>query len=277
MSVSRHQNQNYCSPSKIPHKTINTCFDSYDIKTITQAFNNYIKTSKICKNNTCISSKPIDLNKDDEQLYEELTKRLNILCEKEFCWTDLQFIRDIPDKNLRDSILYFTFKPKGLRSKKTWFNTTNINEIMDQYQDLYKTKFKFLGAQPSDFSKIIKLDWKKLKQISYIAIIFNTDPHDKPGAHWIGVFIDNKQKTVDYFDSLGKLPNKNIGSFLKYFKKYKFTFNQKEHQKGGSNCGVYSCYFIIERLKGKSFEDITKKLIPDKMMTDYRSFLFRPA
>lgn len=268
---------NYCSPSKIPHKFIDTCYDSSDIKAIAKAFNNYIKKSNICKNNTCISSQPIDLNIDDEQLYKELTKRLSILCDKEFCWTDLHFIQEIKDKNLRDSILYFTFKPKGLRSKKTWFNSNNINEIMEQYQDMHKDTFTFLGAQPSDFSKIAILDWKQIKKTPFVGIIFNTDPHDKPGTHWIGVFIDNKKKTLDYFDSLGKLPNKHIASFLKYFKKYQFTFNQKEHQKGGSNCGVYSCYFIIQRLKGKSFEDITKKLIPDKMMTDYRSFLFRPT
>jgi hypothetical protein len=268
---------NYCSPSKISHKSINTCYDSDDITAIATAFNKYIKTSTICKDDICISSQPIDLNIGDEQLYKELTNRLSILCDKEFCWTDLHFIQEIKDKNLRDSILYFTFKPKGLPSKKTWFNSNNINEIMEQYQDMYTDTFTFLGALPSDFSKIAIVDWKTIKKTPYIGIIFNTDPHNKPGTHWIGVFIDNKKKTLDYFDSLGKLPNKNIASFLKYFKNYQFTFNQKEHQKGGSNCGVYSCYFIIQRLKGKSFEDITKKLIPDKMMTDYRSFLFRPT
>jgi hypothetical protein len=267
---------NFCSPSKISHKSINTCFDSHDIKAITIAFNNYIKKSKICNNNKCISSEPINLKQSDNKLYDELTKRLSVLCEKEFCWTDLEFIKDIKDKNLRDSILYFTFKPKGLRSKRSWFNTNNINQIMEQYQDLYRDEFKFLGAQPSDFIKIAYLDWKKLKQIPYIAIIFNTDPHNEPGTHWLAIFIDNKRQTLDYFDSLGELPNKNIASFLKHFKKYKFTFNRKPHQKGGSNCGVYSCYFIIERLNGKSFDDITKTLITDKMMTDYRDILFRP-
>jgi hypothetical protein len=267
---------NYCSPSKIPHKTLNTCYDSDDIHNLVKAFNKYIKHSSICKSNTCISSKPIDIHLSDEQLYTELSQRLSGLCNQDSCWIDLTFIREIPDKNLRDSLLYFTFKPKGLRSKRTWFNTNNINEIMEQYQDLHKDKFEFLGAQPSDFSKISVINWKKIKQIPYLGIIFNTDSHDKPGSHWLAVFIDNTHKTVDYFDSLGKLPNKNIASFLKHFKKYQFTFNKKEHQKGGSNCGAYSCYFIIERLKGKTFEDITKKLIPDKMMTDYRDYLFRP-
>lgn len=266
----------YCSPSKTPHKYLNTCYDSQDIKSMAIAFNKYIKTSKVCKENTCISSKPIDTNQSDTELYAQLKKELDILCDNDFCWLDLEFIRHIDDKNLRDSLLYFTFKPKGLKSKRTWFNTHNINQIMEQYQDLYKDTFHFLGAQPSDYSKITHINWKKIKQIPCIAIIFNTDPHNQPGKHWLSVFIDNETKTVDYFDSLGKLPNKNISSFLKHFKKYKFTFNKKAHQKGGSNCGVYSCYFIIQRLEGKTFEEITKKLIPDKLMTEYRDFLFRP-
>lgn len=266
----------YCSPSKTPHNKIDTCYDSNDIKALVKAYNKYIKHSNICKENKCIASDPIDIHQSDDKLYNELSLKLNQLCNNEFCWTDLQFIKEIPDKNLRDSLLYFTFKPKGLRSKRTWFNTNNINEIMEQYQDLYKNKFQFLGAQPSDFAKITSINWKKIKQIPNIAIVFNTDTHNQPGSHWLAVFIDNVNKKVDYFDSLGKLPNKNIASFLKYFKKYQFTFNKKEHQKGGSNCGVYSCYFIIQRLKGQSFEDITKKLIPDKMMSDYRDYLFRP-
>lgn len=269
---------NYCSPSKTPHKVIDTCYDSNDIKALVNAFNNYIKHSKICKYKTCIiSTSSIDINQSDEELYKELSKKLNSICKNDMCWLDLPFLKKINDKHIKNSLLYFTFKPKELSSKRTWFNTYNINDIMEQYQELYKDKFEFLGAQPSDFNKISIINWKKIKNIPCIAIIFNTDTHDKPGKHWLAVFIDNTAKKVDYFDSLGKLPNKNIASFLKHFKTYKFTFNKKEHQKGGSNCGVYSCYFIIERLKGKSFKDITKNLISDKMMTDYRSYLFRPT
>lgn len=267
----------YCSPSKIPHKTINTCYDSKDIYAIAVAFNKYLKrNSTICKYDKCILSKEIDLTQSINSIYQQLHERLEKLCNKDSCWINLNFINELQDKNLKESLLYFTFKPKGLPSKRSWFNTNNINEIMEQYQDLYKDKFIFLGAQPSDFSKIASINWKKIKTIPYLAIIFNTDPHNKSGQHWLSVFIDNNQKKVDYFDSLGKLPNKNIASFLKHFKKYQFTFNKKAHQKGGSNCGAYSCYFIIERLKGKTFEDITKNLIPDKQMTDYRDYLFRP-
>lgn len=268
---------NYCSPSKRHHNSLNSCYDSTDIVAIAKAFNTHIKkNNRVCHKNMCIQSDLIDINKSDEEIYNELFSKLGDICQQEYCWTDLDFIYEIKDQNLRDAIMYFTFRPKGLPSKRTWFNTQNINEIMEQYQDLYRNKFKFLGAQPSDYSKLIKLNKKKLQNYNQVGVIFNTDPHHLPGKHWVGVFIDIDNKTVEYFDSLGKMPNKNIASFLKIFKNYKFTFNKKIHQKGGSNCGVYSCYFIIERLNGKSFDDINKKLIPDKIMTDLRNVLFRP-
>lgn len=266
----------HCSPSKTPHNNIDSCYDSTDLKAIVKAYNSYIKKRNLCHKNNCTISQSIDINGSDEYLYSELNKRLGALCKSEYCWTELDLINEIKDENLRDSLLYFTFKPKGLPSKRTWFSTTNINEIMQQYQDIHKHKFKFLGAQPSDYTKLVKLNKDTLKKYDCIGIIFNTDPHTLPGKHWVSVFIDNRAKTVEYFDSLGKIPNKNIASFLKIFKKYDFTINKKIHQKGGSNCGVYSCYFIIQRLNGKTFDEINKKLIPDKVMTDLRDILFRP-
>lgn len=272
--------ERYCSPSKNKLKGV-LCYDNHELIAIAKAYNNAILEKRtICQGNTCINSnKPINLNRnslDINVLHRKLSDRLSEVCSNDMCWIDLDFIKTIKDKNLRDSILYFTFKPESTKTSKSWFNTYNINEIMQQYQDLYKKTFKFLGAQPSDFSKIMKINWKELKNKKNVGIIFNTDNHLQSGTHWLAVFIDNVNKKVDYFDSLGNLPNKNIASFLKHFKKYKFNINRYEHQKGQSACGIYSCYFIIQRLSGLSFNEITNIIITDKMMIDYRSFLFRP-
>lgn len=276
-------NMHYCSPSK-NNRLHNTCYDYDDLKAIAKAYNNVVKQKEnICINDTktpvcTTASKLINTKLNSDELYNELSERFSVICSSDMKWTDLDFIQNIKDKNLKNSILYFTFKPKPTKTVNTWFNTHNINEIMQQYQDLYKDTFVFLGAQPSDFSKITKIKWKKLKKINNIGIIFNTHNHLQPGQHWLSVFIDNVNKKVDYFDSLGKMPNKNIASFLKHFspKNYTFTINKTEHQKGNVLCGVYSCYFIIQRLKGLSFQQITNEIITDKMMADYRLLLFRP-
>ena len=41
------------------------------------------------------------------------------------------------------------------------------------------------------------------KSLNKIGIIFNTDPHNKSGSHWISLFIDVKKKIICFFDSVG--------------------------------------------------------------------------
>jgi hypothetical protein len=65
---------------------------------------------------------------------------------------------------------------------------------MDQYQDLYKNTFTFLGV--SDFSKIVKkLIGMKLNKKNNIAsfLIQIITPNQ---GHWLAVFIDNVNKKL---------------------------------------------------------------------------------
>lgn len=277
-----NNNKDFCSPSnKIESKSI-SCLNNTKLISIIKAYNTYIKNNKICLHDSCIPSKRIIIKdiekKTDEQLYKSIDDRLKGICPKEYTWLDLDFINTIPDINLRESILYFTFKPKGTINKYGWLSTTNIDEIMEQYQDIYKNTFKFIGAVPSDYHKIIKLNYIRLKKKNTLGIIFNTDPHDKPGQHWVAIFIDNINKIIEYFDSFGNKPNKNITSFIKNFKDYEFNINSKILQmEDSSECGVFSLNFIIEKLKGRTFLDIINSGINDKMMRKYRGEIFRPT
>lgn len=276
----------YCSPNNRDRENqLNfSCFDHNELIVIAEAFNKYIKTNKnnICKksrdNKVCITNKKINIdNKSEHELWKSLHRRFNKIAKNEYEWLDFDFINLIKDKSLKQNIQHFTFKPKSPKHKYSWLNTQNIDEIMGQYQDLYKKDFKFLGAQPSDISSIFKFNWNKLKtKTRYLGIVFNKDTHKQPGSHWIAIFFDNKYKTVEYFDSLGELPNKYIKDFLKYFIEYDFIYNKIEHQKANSNCGIYSINFILQRLSGRAFNDINSRIIKDKMMTDLRSILFRP-
>ena len=51
-------------------------------------------------------------------------------------------------------------------------------------------------------------------------------------------------------------------------------YNDKRHQFGGSECGMFSMNFILERLHGKSMYDISKMSIPDKKMNYLRKLLY---
>jgi hypothetical protein len=270
----------YCSPGK---SQVDICFDYASLVAIAEAFNKW--KGKLCSQKTCIEVSKIknikNLSKSD--LYNVIKEKLKDLCSEDYCWADLDFVNSISDKSIKEDIKHFTFKPKGTLDDNTWLNTDNINEVIRQYERVInkqegKYTFKFLGAQPSDIYKVIHVDYKELKnKYSQIAIVFNNDTHDKKGSHWLAVFIDNKFRTIEYFDSLGKLPNKHIKGFLDKFKGYSTKFNRIEHQAKGNACGVYACYFIIQKLKGKTFNEINARLITDEMMIKYRHELFRPV
>lgn len=281
----------HCSPN-IAITNDYTCFDRKELEEIALALNLYIVKTKALANYcntkqsiskcTDIIRRPIDIqNKTKQNLWKSIHKRLSKLCDQEACWVDLDFIDLITDKHILEKIKYFTFKPKMSKNRRSWLSTKIINEVMQQYQEFDKT-FKFLGALPSDFYTQIKVDYNQFKRYKKVAVIFNLDTHDKPGSHWVAFLIDNVQKHVEYFDSTGKLPNKHIKQFIDILHKtgivtgYSLLQNRIVHQTKNSECGIYSIYYIIQRLLSKNFNTITSMVIKDDDMNKFRDHLFRP-
>lgn len=277
----------HCSPN-IAVTNDYTCFDKQELEQIALALNIYIAKNKAmanyCNDNSknCVVRRTIDIkNKSKHQLWRSIHKRLSKLCDEEACWVDLEFINLIPDKNTLEKIKYFTFKPKMTNNRKSWLSTKNINDVMQQYQE-FDRSFKFLGALPSDFYKQIHVDYKQFSRYKKVGIVFNLDTHDKPGSHWVALLVDNVHKQIEYFDSTGKLPNKHIKQFIDLLQNigitsgYSLLQNRTVHQTKNSECGIYSMYFIIQRLLGKDFYTITSTVIKDDDMNGFRDYLFRP-
>lgn len=268
-----------CSPN-IDVTSHYTCFDIDELIQIANAFNQYIKDNRLCKKNKCVPTKLINIeNKTKEKLWKSIYNRLNKICKYEWCWVDQDFIKGIPDKNLQEKIRYFTFKPKMDKNKYNWLSTKDINNVMQQYQEFDKS-FKFLGALPCDFYKITKVNYDDIQNYKKIGIIFNLDTHNKGGSHWVAFLIDNKKKSIEYFDSTGNPPNLYIKQFIKFLKSeiikdYNYFQNKYVHQKKNSECGVYSMYYIIQRLLGNDFNDITSHVINDNQMRIFRKYIFR--
>lgn len=250
-----------------------TCFTHDELKEIAKAFNKY--TVIYCKD--CKEIGEIN-TKTKKELWKSIYRRLRKVCIKESCWIDQDFINMIKNNKLVEKLKFYTFKPKPTKTLKTWLNTNDINNVLNQYQLKYPN-FKFNGALPSDFWKYSKIDYSKMKMYDFIGFVINLDAHDKPGSHWVTLFVDNKQKTIEFFDSLGHVPNKNIKIFISKLqesglKKYKVLINRKIHQQQDFDCGVYCIYYIIQRLYNKTFKDITKDIIKDSKMKKYRKFIF---
>lgn len=99
------------------------------------------------------------------------------------------------------------------------------------------TRSKFIGIFSIDTLP------KKIKYPS--CFIFNTDPQNLPGEHWIAVDIDKHGECV-FFDPLGFNPKfYGLDSYMKSIST-KFTFNTSKVQPFNSRkCGYYSFLFLL--------------------------------
>lgn len=272
-------NKNLCAPNidknliDSPSFSENyTCFTLEELQKLANAYNNFHNFSN--------SKKLIVIkDKNKQQLWKSINKRLKSICNNESCWIEQKFLNSINNKNLVQKLKYYTFKPKMTHGRYTWLNTNNINEVFLQYEKLFDN-FYFAGALPSDFYKYKKFDNNILNKYKYIGFVFNHDSSKKPGSHWVAFFIDNNKKTIEYFDSVGSSPTKLINNFIKNIRKqlpnYIYLENAITHQLQNSECGVYSIYYILQRLMGKSFYYISNNIIRDSHMNKFRNYIFRP-
>ena len=266
-------------------------------KPINKSCFNLSKLKKIASHYNKKYDDKINLNIDNpDELYNIIKNKLGNKCgNNELCWIRQDFVKRSNDKDL----LKFTFKPpKPKGGKYSWLSTTNLVDVMNQYELFYKD-FKFIGALPIDFMDVypeyVKLKFDDLykKGITRYGIILNTDPSYKSGEHWMSMFIDLRKTnpSISFYDSVATCPApkeilKYINYILKYTKKIqklwnnnneiKIHCNNVQHQKKNSECGTYSLFYITESLKNKTFDQISKKIIKDEEMNKKRDIFFSP-
>jgi hypothetical protein len=244
---------NKCSPNNLNRDF--SCFSLSELVELTQTLNKYTKKNLVLSNNK-------------KELWNNLYKQLEPFCDNEMCWLKQDVFKKL-EPELKKKLDLFTFKPK-LSGLYKWLTTNDINNVMQQYQIIYP-QMNYLGALPCDFPNYTNVNLNNVYDTT--TLILNLDSNKGPGTHWVGVYI--KDNVIEYFDSLGKKPNKCIyKTFAKLWPLYTIKYNNLVHQLRNSQCGVYSIYFIIQRLLGKSFDDITTNVIRDKEMKEFRTFLF---
>lgn len=262
--------KNICAPS---NKYDYSCFTIKDLKEMAKEAN------KIYGGNININKYH---SKDKRKLLKDIHK--NLTCGNmnfDSCILknyDAQF----------NKLVKKTFKPRGPDGQYDWLSSIDIANVMEQYMKKYKD-FVFFGPLPIDFanfeSGLNKLNLKKLRKTKKkIGIIFNTDPSYKSGEHWISMFIDLENKTICFFDSVGSTPPPEVIVFMNKMIKMakeqlnirlKKIINTKQHQYKNTECGVYSLYFIISRLQGKSCDFINNKIVKDEEINKMRKKFFR--
>lgn len=270
-----------CSPSK---KSLGfTCYSEKSLHKLKKYWNARHPDVEITSN-------------DNKVIWKNLRQNLGKICKQERCWLNQKFMKE----HLGKELLQYTFAPDAPESWKkdpnTWLNSLDIDSVMRQYEIVYPN-FEFIGPSPIDFDKRqeygeciwgelcnFNLNKKMNEGIDKIGIVFNTDPHDEPGEHWVAVFIDIKKKFIFYFNSTGEPVIAEIKAFIDRVidqannKGINMRFIQnhpKEHQKTQTECGIYVLYMIIELLKGDRSPSYFKtNTIPDRKMENLRKIFF---
>lgn len=105
---------------------------------------------------------------------------------------------------------------------------------------------------------------------SVTALVANLDRSNSSGSHWVCMYIQNGKG--EYFDSYGLAPMLDeFTDFLNTNCYQSWTYNRQELQSLDSEvCGHYCIWFLSERARGLSMQDIVSKFSSSDTKTNDR-------
>jgi hypothetical protein len=188
------------------------------------------------------------------------------------------------EKNRKENFLGVGPSGSNLSDRNEWLSNDHIdNNIMRHYSDHWNDKgkkvykhmnFHMCGFMKTDheasdsekrhqkfptnlgsmdnYNDVVKPGYK------YFGCILNVDTYDNGGKHWVALFADIPNKTLEYFDSVGRPPFTDVTSWMEKARygmpnpsEWKIvSSNRHQHQKKNWDCGLYACFYIIKRVQG---------------------------
>ena len=218
-------------------------------------------------------------------------------CKSDRCWLEKAKMDGGRKKALIQTYFRPTMPDSWVNDPDEWLDSNNIADVIKQYEEIHP-EFKFFGTNPIDFAApdpytdgaagkcledaICKLNLKALQAEgkTKLGFVYNLDPSNKGGSHWIASFTDIPGHRTYYFDSYGIKPPHQIARFMRSLTlqdpAMKLSYNSRRFQFGNSECGMYSIYFLICMLEGENFKKFCRRAPRDGEMLALRSVLFAP-
>ena len=218
-------------------------------------------------------------------------------CRSERCWLEKVPMDGGKKKELVKQYFRPTMPDSWTNDPDEWLDSNNIGDVIKQYEEVYP-HFKFYGTNPIDFAapdpynkeaaaqnkclqdEICKMSLSDLKAQgkTKLGFVYNLDPSNKGGSHWIASFTDIPGHKTYYFDSYGMAPPPQIARFMRSLTlqdpKMKLAYNSRRFQYGNSECGMYCLYFLIRMLKGENFRKFCRRAPRDHEVMELRKLLF---
>ena len=284
LTKTKKMNRLRCSPKPSSVKNDYSCYTNNNLYKLKDLWNARHSDAKITTNSP-------------KEIHHLLSKYLENVCNKESCWIKRQSDFGKIYNEMKNSFAPIS-PSEWEKNPNEWLSSIEIINVMKQYEKAYKC-FEFIGPTPIDFDtkkmygecvwdELCKLNIKNQIKSgkTKIGIIFNTDPHNKPGQHWISMFINIKTKQIFFFDSTGDKPPPQImvlvdrikSQGLQLHPKIAFNYDSNEgveHQYGNTECGIYSLFFIVHMLEDKLTANYLKThILKDAYMEKFRQVYF---
>jgi hypothetical protein len=261
-----------CHPRKT--KKSKTCYEDSDLIYLRDEWNRQNPSKQIKSSQNSI-------------IYKKLRGYLEN-CTNELCWLKIVHDNDAKQKIIKKN--FATFHPKNWRlNEKEWLSNFDITRVLKQYAEFHP-EFTFIDPSPIDFDtkigekcvteKLCKLNVNDYitKGITKMAIPLNLDKHTGNGFHWVTLFIDLKRKFIYYFDSANNKIPPEVRSLIDRIKEQiqvrELNNQSVQHQRGGTECGMYVLFFIISMIEGKSPTYFNKRIITDEEVFKFRKIYF---
>ena len=270
--------KNIIDPRYKRNNNFATCFRKKDLISMIRSYNKY-HSKKGDLSIINLSKRLEDLSKYD--LWNALDTQFKSVCDDEVCWINQPTFRQLPKDNY-EFVKDLTFKPPrptddSGNTKNAWLSNEDIEKVMKQYEKIYPD-FKFMGPYPIDFAKhfnyygfnenmiqeFIKQDFRR------IGIVFNTGTLSSGGIHWVALYINLKDAlrngyyTVEFFDSVGTDPQREIGEIIctlvfnqncknrVQYDKYTKNIIKIKNLSGGSDNNISKCAKTLENFVYKT-------------------------
>jgi hypothetical protein len=201
-------------------------------------------------------------------------------------------------------------KPVGPADSTKLLNNDNIDTVLKKLTKRHKG-FYHMDFQMIDFAgekntngewvvnrgqKIVPTSLGKIDMVADVinkgfktfGVVMNTDVRTGGGIHWFALFVCCRSNvcTIEYFNSSGNKPVKQIQDWIikteeninssGICKASVIILSGVVHQiQSQTECGLYSLYYIWNRLNGIPAMNFQNKRVPDSHMIKWRRQVFK--